>query len=341
MIGFAEFVQATAGRAPYPWQVRLAEALANDVPIEFVIAPTGSGKTTALDAAVWALAKQADRPAPARTLGVRLIWAIDRRLLVDDVFPTGRDPRRGDWIALSRTAPTRSTRWRAAFSPWRGTGDGPLVLILSRLKPRHATARGWAVARRDPTSLESSSPFQPQIITSTVPQIGSRLLFRGYGVSSRSRALEAGLVGRDTLVFLDEAHLAVPFRETCRGDPTDANRATARTAHATPALRLITLTATPPAHNADRALGLSTADREHPALRPRLEARKQLSLREAPEKPVDELASLAIEAALAPPTDGRSPIVGVVVNRVRTALEVDKAIEKASRGPMRHLTASS
>src|SRR5438132_1258559 len=57
-------------------------------------------------------------------------------------------------------------------------------------------------------------PFQPEIITSTVAQIGSRLLFRGYGVGERSLALEAGLAAVDATICLDEAHLAEPFRQT-------------------------------------------------------------------------------------------------------------------------------
>ena len=47
--------------------------------------PTGAGKTTAVDALVWALANQAERPAAERTVGVRIVWAIDRRILVDEV----------------------------------------------------------------------------------------------------------------------------------------------------------------------------------------------------------------------------------------------------------------
>jgi CRISPR-associated endonuclease/helicase Cas3 len=43
--------------------------------------------------------------------------------------------------------------------------------------------------------------------------IGSRLLFSGYRSSYKLRPLDAGLLGQDTLLVLDEAHLSAPFEK--------------------------------------------------------------------------------------------------------------------------------
>ena len=72
--------------------------------------------------------------------------------------------------------------------------------LLNRLRSS-GFAEAWT--RRRPTD-----PSRPSIILSTVPMYGSRLLFRGYGTWRSMRPIDAALAGIDSLVLVDEAHLA-------------------------------------------------------------------------------------------------------------------------------------
>jgi CRISPR-associated endonuclease/helicase Cas3 len=58
-----------------------------------------------------------------------------------------------------------------------------------------------------------SDPARPAIIVGTIDMIGSKLLFAGYGDSYKLRSHHAGLVGQDTLIIHDEAHLTPAFSD--------------------------------------------------------------------------------------------------------------------------------
>lgn len=313
MIGFPEFFRAAyegestghAPRAAYPWQVALAGRLAAGDAPRVIAVPTGAGKTATIDALLWALAVQADRPAFGRTVGVRIVWAIDRRILVDEVHEHAvrlaarlGAARRDEKDVLHEVA----TRLQAL------AGDGASPLVATR----------WRGALQ--ISRQAQPPFQPEVITSTVAQIGSRLLFRGYGVGERSRAVAGALAGVDTTICLDEAHLVEPFRQTV--DAIVAFRRRERTI--LPGLTAMTLSATPIAGDGSAAVHALT-EADEAALGPRLTGEKVVSLVE-PETGATPVATLtgAVEAHL---RQG-AKVLACVVNSVRTALDVQQALAR-------------
>src|SRR5690606_18530101 len=81
---FAVFFRAVHGVPPFPWQTRLAARAATGDWPRMLDLPTGSGKTAAIDVALFALALSAGtRP---RTAPLRIVYVVDRRTVVDQAF---------------------------------------------------------------------------------------------------------------------------------------------------------------------------------------------------------------------------------------------------------------
>lgn len=311
MISFDGFFRALYGADPYPWQQRLAARCADGEPPATIAVPTGSGKTATIDALVWALATQAaERGRASRTLGVRIVWAIDRRILVDQVHERAEEIARRLQAALADERDALHTTAAALSS----LTDGGPPLLVTRW-------RGGI----DP-DREIPSPLQPQVITSTVAQIASRLLFRGYGVSAATRTVAAGLAAYDTTLCIDEAHLAAPLCDTV-GQIVELQVETI----GVPGLRAITLTATPGAGD-EEPLVLGDDDRADPRLARRLGAPKTATLHPLPGANDAARASALVEATLQA-LDGGAETVACVVNTVRQARDVHRALTvKLGRG---------
>jgi CRISPR-associated endonuclease/helicase Cas3 len=303
---FAAFFQAVHGVNPFPWQERLLEQIAADgIWPDVLDLPTGSGKTAALDIAIFHLALEAVREG-SRRAPVRVAFVVDRRLIVDDAFERARH--------LARTLATGSdgivARVSAALRLLAGKDRRPL--LVRRLRGGAPREDDWA-----------RTPVQPTILCSTVDQVGSRLMFRGYGVSDRMKPVHAGLLGSDCLILLDEAHLSEPFRQSL----TSINRVREGD-DARWAIALMTAT---PGQEAERPFGLSSDDRAHPLLSQRLVASKPARLVEIPGRQgvraeVQRVEVIADEARAAVELlkEGviANPAIGVVVNRVARAREV-------------------
>lgn len=323
---FSAFFLALWDKTPFPWQTALAERVlagGSDAWPEAITLPTAAGKTACLDVAVFALAAQAGRQAQRLPLSAprRIFFVVDRRVIVDEAFERARCMAMRLDMAREGILKTVADRLRLLAG---GAGEPPLACF--QLRGGIYRDDSWA-----------RSPIQPTVVCSTVDQTGSRLLFRTYGRSFKAWHLQAGLVGNDSLIMLDEAHCAQPFMETLAA--VSRYRTWAEQPLPLP-FRTFVLTATPPAgappfpDDATKA-----ADRAHPILRRRIEATKPTRLVVAEkaqgkdagkvnqalaEKLVAE-AHAVVAAAITQACQGEStppagaPAVAIFCNRVDTA----------------------
>lgn len=263
MTPFTDFYRHLRKREPYPWQCRLADAIARDEWPQTLSLPTGAGKSTLLDLWAWGIA------VGLPTVPRRLFWCVDRQLVVDAVARAAED----------------------------------LAAVVPGLQ--RATLRGGL----DLSDPGVTDPTAPAVITTTVDQLGSRLLFGAYGSSRLAAPIHAGLAGNDALIVLDEAQISAPCAATLeaigrlRGDALGLP------------WRVVQVSATP---QDGGGFQLDQADYDHPPLRRRLAAPKltatvECELSRLPERLAEE--ALALRA-------GGSAVVAVVCNRVRTARAV-------------------
>ena len=135
--------------------------------------PTGLGKTSMLDVAVFVAAATAYQHGPRRLGRRRCFFVVDRRIVVDEAHDhtceIARAVRRQDRGAdvLGRVA--------AGLRSYAPDAAGE-VLPVTRMRGGTTWAAAWL-----------DRPDRPAIVLGTVDQIGSRLLFRGYGVSDLRR----------------------------------------------------------------------------------------------------------------------------------------------------------
>jgi CRISPR-associated endonuclease/helicase Cas3 len=123
-------------------------------------------------------------------------------------------------------------------------------LLVSTLRGGRADDRAWTY-----------DAAAPAIVIGTIDLIGSRLLFSGYRMSRWSRSMHAGLVGADSLIVLDEAHLSPAFDQAVRR----VLYLRAQTSGAlVPAMRFLRLSATLDESDAADIFCLEPADYEDP-----------------------------------------------------------------------------
>ena len=272
------------GHAPFHWQRCLFEDwFAHGCIPSGCDIPTGLGKTSVI--AIWYLALKAGAAVPRR-----LVYVVDRRVVVDQATTV------------------------AAEIKEKSSDD---TLRVSTLRGQYVDNQEWL-----------ADPAAPAIVIGTVDMVGSRLLFSGYGISRKMRPYHAGLLGADTLVVLDEAHLVPPFEKLLEAiangvqvfGPREQNDRVI-----VPSLKLLSLSATGREDGVagKKVFRLSPEHREDRAVRKRLEARKRLTIHDAP-----ELVPQLVERAWNLGNGPRPARVLVYCNRREEAVKVKAEIDK-------------
>ena len=160
---------------------------------------------------------------------------------------------------------------------------------IPRPPPLEVIRLRGGIASRTPTD-----PSRPAVLLCTLPMYGSRLLFRGYGSNQRMRAVDAAMAGTDSLVLLDEAHLAPHLRALLPALAECTHAAQAILSEARSRAQLTALTATGDPGVEDR-FELDGRDEAHPTVRQRLDAAKPLELRIGTRDAGQHLADAALE----------------------------------------------
>jgi len=177
------FKQLT-GHDPFPWQMELYTNWFSmgKFPTTCNL-PTGLGKTNVI--AVWliALANGAKMPR-------RLVYVVNRRTVVDQATREA-EKLRENLRKADLVSPLQKLCGLYHETP----------LAISTLRGQFADNGEWC-----------ADPTRPAVIIGTVDMIGSRLLFSGYGLGYKRKPFHAGLIGQDTLLAHDEAHLEPAFQ---------------------------------------------------------------------------------------------------------------------------------
>jgi CRISPR-associated endonuclease/helicase Cas3 len=292
---FSPFYRAIHGHPPFVWQEELLKRVVADGWPATIAMPTSSGKTSAIDVAVFHLALEAANGAFERRSSLRTFFIVDRRVVVDDAFDHAE--KIADRLRDATDGVVKEVADRLKLF------GGSVPLQVSKMRGGMLRDNGWA-----------DEPNQPTVCLSTVDQVGSRLLFRGYQVGERSRSVHAGLIGNDSLLILDEAHLSNAFYQTLLSVTTKYARWPEKLPARPPTVVKMSATTT-----GEDVFGLKQEwiERDGAVLGTRLRASKPVDLRETKKKFEDEMAGAARELA----AGIKIGVVGVIANTVGAARE--------------------
>ena len=300
--------------SPFRWQERfVAEVIASGLP-ERISLPTATGKTSVVDILLFALAairSGATRGANARSLPRRFFFCVDRRLIVDQ---TARHT-----AVLFQQLKTSEHSVVRRVRHWLAEGrDDPFALL------------NWRGGLELPTQWKPD-PIAVVVCVATIDQVGSQLLFRGYGSSAKHRPVFAAMIGLDSAIVLDEAHLSAPFVQTAQAIVHWQKQCGIANEIHTPLMQFVQLGATlDPTGDSQSTFELRKDSKNpgrdewlDPRLRPRLIASKRLYLESSDKPLLDRLVQDTKAGA------GKASKIGVVVSSVRLARDVFEKLRES------------
>ncbi len=274
-IRFDTAFQALTDYQPLNWQRRLffKHLCSGTIPGACDL-PTGLGKTAVI--AIWTIALAWQAEIGQVKLPRRLVYVVNRRTVVDQATRMVEEVRK-------RLLDPSDSRWSHHRETLQALGEAlkrlastdDLLLAISTLRGELADNEEW-----------KADPARPAIIIGTVDMIGSKVLFSGYGDGRYWRAQHAGLIGQDTLIVHDEAHLTPAFSELLHHlAKVQRDAGEPRPVH------VMELSATP--RGADGpALTLEPDDYEDEVVRLRVNATKRLHLHLVEASPQDKRADV-------------------------------------------------
>jgi CRISPR-associated endonuclease/helicase Cas3 len=326
------FAAVNDGHNPFGWQERLLDTLLRHGRWpDQIAAPTGAGKTSAIDIHVFATALTVASGGPR--LPRRLAMVVDRRVLVDDQYERARALARllarPEDDVVAEVAKVLASLYRVEGEPG---ADDP-VLVTARLRGGSVPSRSW---RDYPTACA--------VLCATPDMWGSRLMLRGYGTSDEAAPREAGLLAFDSVVLVDEAHLARQLLCTARRVGELAQVAQ-QPVSGVPSLQVVEVSATPAEEGTERSvIFVEPGDLAEERLAKRLTRPKPVRLAAVAGWPpagrqvgkaaaaiaraVTEMRAAVVAAA--DRADGAGNTVGCYVNTVPMALAVADALRRES-----------
>lgn len=287
---FDEGFHALTGFKPFDWQKRFYQSLLNGNPPRECHLPPGMGKSSIMACWLVALSNQVRSGGPV-TIPRRLVFAVHRDTALDE-------PSEMAYRMARRLRPVMGS---AVHGP--GAHDCRMnirksFIMIASPRACHEPSPLMVKTRLGDQTGESiwrADASRPTIVVDTIDEVGAMLLFGRPSDGRYGRAQDAGLVGQDSLIVHDDAHLAPAFTRMLQ-QVADLQR---RASEPRPFIP-VALSSFRRVVADNNAISLELKDETSSVVRSRLDAKKDLILHKVPHSPrrgkqLDRMVELALQ----------------------------------------------